>query len=251
MDKYAAIVSFWQNKKISNVAELEVALNGHIILFAYHSGKIENSSITYNDTREIFEHDGVTSYTGDLKTLFEIHNAREASRYMFAAYENRIQLDESFIKKLHYELTKGTYDTRRFQLGERPGHFKKHDYVTGIEEVGALPEDVNSEILELLDEIKNVQKRDVLTAAAYFHAKFENIHPFADGNGRVGRLATNYFFIQNDHPPIIFHEDSKKSYYSSLEAWDRSQNIEAMKLYLKMETVRTWEKQLGRKVYCK
>ena len=244
MDAYNAIIDHWQNKKISNVAELAAALNGHIILFAYHSGKIENSNITYNDTREIFEHDGVTSYTGDLRTLFEIRNAKDASRYMFDAYENSSKLDMSFIKHLHYELTKGTYDTRRFQIGERPGSFKKHDYVTGIEDVGALPEDVHGEIAELLDEISNVRQRDVLTAAAYFHAKFENIHPFADGNGRVGRMATNYFFIKNDHPPIIFHEDSKKSYYSSLEAWDRLQNIEAMKLYLKMETVRTWEKLL-------
>lgn len=48
------------------------------IAFAYHSGKIENDKITYQDTREIFEHDGVVSYTGDLRTLFEIRNGREA-----------------------------------------------------------------------------------------------------------------------------------------------------------------------------
>ena len=77
MDAYNAIIDHWQNKKISNVAELAAALNGHIILFAYHSGKIENSNITYNDTREIFEHDGVTSYTGDLRTLLEIRNAEQ------------------------------------------------------------------------------------------------------------------------------------------------------------------------------
>lgn len=48
------------------------------IAFVYHSGKIENDKITYQDTREIFEHDGVVSYTGDLRTLFEIRNGREA-----------------------------------------------------------------------------------------------------------------------------------------------------------------------------
>ena len=57
-------------------AALPEALSVHSISFAYHSGKIENENVTYHDTREIFEHDGVTSYTGDLRTLYEIRNAK-------------------------------------------------------------------------------------------------------------------------------------------------------------------------------
>ena len=70
-------VALWRRRKITTDAELAEALNGHSIAFAYHSGKIENERITYNDTREVFERDGVTSYTGDLRTLFEIRNAKE------------------------------------------------------------------------------------------------------------------------------------------------------------------------------
>ena len=59
-------------------------------------------------------------------------------------------MDEAFVKELQKKLTKNTYDTRRFQLGERPGEYKHHDYVTGREEAGAPPEDVQEEMEELL-----------------------------------------------------------------------------------------------------
>ena len=62
MTNYEKAVALWKRKKITNDAKLAEAMNGHSIAFAYHSGKIENEKITYNDTREIFDHDGVTSY---------------------------------------------------------------------------------------------------------------------------------------------------------------------------------------------
>ena len=63
----------------------------------------------------------------------------------------------------------------------------------------------------LLSEIQNISRQDTLAAAAYFHAAFESIHPFADGNGRTGRLLLNYFLVINNHPPLIgnFYEDYK------------------------------------------
>ena len=142
MDNYNKAVALWQSKQIATDAALAEALNGHSIAFAYHSGKIENEKITYHDTREIFEHDGVTSYTGDLRTLFEIRNAKEANEYFLSAFNAGLPISETLIKEFQRLLTQNTYDTRRWQLGERPGEYKKHDYVTGKEEIGAPPEDV-------------------------------------------------------------------------------------------------------------
>lgn len=246
MTDYEKAVALWQGKKITNGAELSAALNGHSIAFAYNSGKIENDNITYYDTREIFEKDGVTSYTGDLRTLFEIRNAKEASEFFLTAYENRRLFDEDFIKELHKILTQNTYDARRYQLGERPGEYKRNDYVTGKSEVGALPEDVEEEMAELLAEMQEVKPENALTAAAFFHAKFENIHPFADGNGRTGRLAMNYFLVLHLHPPIIIHEEDRKKYYAALEAWDNELQLEPLKKFLMEQTVKTWAKQIQR-----
>ena len=63
MDQYTKAVALWQSRQIKTDAELAEALNGHSVSFAYHSGNLENERITYHDTREIFDHDGVTSKT--------------------------------------------------------------------------------------------------------------------------------------------------------------------------------------------
>lgn len=246
MTDYEKALTLWQQKHITTDAQLAEALNVHSIAFAYHSGKLENENVTYHDTREIFEHDGVTSYTGDLRTLFEIRNAKEANELFLCAFRDRRALDEAFVKELQRQLTHGTYDTRRWQLWERPGEYKRHDYVTGREEVGAAPEDVADEMGELLSEIQDVPAQNALTAAAYFHAKFENIHPFADENGRTGRLAMNYFLVLHDHPPIVIHEEDRKGYYEALEAWDREQELEPLRQFLQEQTVKTWAKQIAR-----
>ena len=246
MTDYEKTVAFWQSKCITTDAELAEAMNGHSIAFAYHSGRIENENITYNDTREIFEHDGVTSYTGDLRTLFEIRNAKEANGLLLQAFRERRPLDEMLMKEFQYRLTQGTYDSRRWQLGERPGEYKHHDYVTGKEEIGAIPEDVQVEMAELLSELSDVSDKKALTAAACFHAKLENIHPFADGNGRTGRLAMNYFLLLHDHPPIVIHQEDRKNYYAALEVWDTEQDLDPLTSFLQEQTVKTWEKQVER-----
>lgn len=246
MTNYEKALELWQKKNVQTDAELAEALNGHSIAFAFHSGKIENDRITYHDTREIFEHDGVTSYTGDLRTLFEIRNAKEANELFLCAFRDKRPFDEAFIRELQLQLTHGTYDTRRWQLGERPGEYKRHDYVTGKGEVGAAPEDVAEELSELLEELHDINSKNVLTTAAYFHAKFENIHPFADGNGRTGRLAMNYLLVLYGHPPIIIHEEDRQDYYGALEAWDTQQDLAPLRAFLQAQTEKTWEKQIAR-----
>ena len=246
MTNYEKAVALWRQRRITNDAELAEALNGHGVMFAYHSGKIENERVTYHDTREIFEHDGVTSYTGDLRTLFEIRNAKEAHELFLDSFSERRPIDETLVKAFQYKLTQNTYDTRRYQLGERPGEYKRHDYVTGKEEVGAAPEDVAEELSELLLELREIPDDRALTAAAYFHAKFENIHPFADGNGRTGRLLMNYLLVLHDHPPIIVHEEDRRDYFEALEAWDGAQDLEPLIAFLKAQTSKTWQKQIER-----
>ncbi len=100
MNQYEKTVAFWQRKNITNDAELAEVLNGYSISFAYHSGKMENDQISFNDIREIFEHDGVTSYTGDLRTLLEIRNAKEANELLLSSFNIKRPLDEALLKKI-------------------------------------------------------------------------------------------------------------------------------------------------------
>ena len=246
MTEYEKTVALWQEKSITNDAELAEALHAQCISFAYNSGKIENDKITFFDTREIFDHDGVSSYTGDLRTLFEIQNARKAYEFFLVSFQEKRAFDESLIKGFHKELTQGTFDDRRWKRGERPGEYKKNDYVVGKMEVGAYPEDVQSEMKELLEELKDIPNDKALLSAAYFHAVFETIHPFADGNGRCGRLAMNYFLVLHNHPPITIHEVDRMGYYSSLEAWDSREELDPLVVFLQEQAVKTWRIQLDR-----
>lgn len=248
VDRYKKAVALWRQRNIQTDAELAEALNGHSVSFAYHSGNLENERVTYNDTREIFDHDGVSSYTGDLRTLFEIRNAKDANELFLQAFQAGRPLDESLVKEFQRLLTQNTYDTRRYQLGERPGEYKRHDYVTGKNEIGAAPEDVDEEMGELLEELRDIPADKLLRAAAYYHVKFENIHPFADGNGRTGRLTMNYFLVTHNHPPITIHQEDRKAYYAALEAWDERQELAPMEAFLREQTVKTWEKQIVRSV---
>ena len=118
--------------------------------------------------------------------------------------------------------------------------------MTGREEIGAAPEDVAEEMDELIAELQEVSDEKALIAAAYFHAKFENIHPFADGNGRTGRLLMNYLLVLHNHPPIVIHEEDRRLYYGALEAWDSVQDLQPLAEFLKEQTGKTWQKQIER-----
>ena len=244
--RYEDIVAVWRSRQVETAADVACEMNGNGVAFIYHSAKIENDRITYHDTREIFDHGGVTGYTGDVRSLFEIQNSVAAYYRMLDAFEKREPLSETLICELQGLLTQGTYDTLRYQNGERPGAYKKNDYVTGVRKVGALPEDVPEELGELVKELENVRTEQALTAAAYFHAKFESIHPFADGNGRAGRLLMNYLLLLLDHPPIIVHEEDRRAYYDALEWFDSDQELDSLVDFLKAQTVKTWQVRFER-----
>ena len=79
--------------------------------------------------------------------------------------------------------------------------------------------------------------------AAYFHARFENIHPFADGNGRVGRTLLNYLNMINNIPPVIIYDEDKKYYYECLEKYDTDDDISSLEEFFEYEMERTWQKR--------
>ena len=248
--KYNDVIAYWQSLKIDSKEKLEKVLDNFRILFAYNSGAIENDEITYHDTREIFENGKVISFTGNLRTIFEISNQKICYEYLLDKIIKKEKISEVLIKKVHELLTVGTYDERRYILnGERPGEYKKHDYVTGREEVGASVNEVVKEIENLLNEVNSVNTNnaeDIIKIATYFHNKFENIHAFADGNGRVGRTLTNYILMINNVPPLIVYDEDKKYYYAALEKYDKEDDIKSMIEFFKYEMEKTWKKTLDK-----
>lgn len=239
---YQEVIKKWQEKEIRTVDDLKQSLSSYRILFAYNSGVIENPEITYHNTREIFENGKVVNYTGDLRTLYEIENQKKCFDFMLQKIADREPITPELILDIHKKLTKGTYDENRWEKGERPGMFKIHDYCVADEQ-GALPEEVPGEIQELCEELEDIPDRgeNIFKAAAYLHCKFENIHPFADGNGRVGRTLMNYFLMTHDYPPIVVFNKMKDRYYKALGEYDKTGEVSMYVDFMKDSMEETWE----------
>lgn len=245
---YDKSLSLWRSFDLKTPSDLDCHLDSFRILFAYNSGRIENEDISFHDTREIFENGRVSGYTGDVRAIFEQQNQKLCYEFLKEKIILREPLSIPLIKEIHLILVSGTYDEGRFlKNGERAGEFKKHDYVTGRNEVGAAPEDVETELSELLAELAENEGKDILKLGAYLHARFEYIHPFADGNGRVGRTLLNYFLMINGHPPVIIYDEDKRLYYETLEKYDEEEELLPLYEFLKYETEKTWQRTLERR----
>jgi len=246
MDKYDKICSAWKTLELESRNDLENCLESFKVLFAYHSGRIENDQITYDDTKEVFDRDALTAYTGDIRTIFEIQNQRICYEFLLDKIIEKEPLSIDLIKQIHKKLARGTYDERRYHFNnERPGEYKKHDYVTGPDEIGLPPEEVSDAMENLLAQV-NEPVENVLVTAAFLHAWFEYIHPFADANGRTGRTILNYFLLINNHPPVVIKNEEKKDYLNALRAFDREEDLNPLIDFLKAATVNTWERMLSR-----
>ena len=129
--------------------------------------------------------------------------------------KGKAKLTESFIKELHYLLKSGTSDSRKdwFKVGE----YKKLPNEVGGNET-CPPKEVSTKMKKLLFDYHNIEKKsfeDIID----FHYQFEIIHPFQDGNGRVGRLILFKECLANNIVPFIIDEDIKLFYYKGLQEW--------------------------------
>lgn len=182
----------------------------------YNSNHMEGSRLTRNQTRYIFE----TNTVGVENEVLNVDDVIETVNH-FHCIDLVIDhaddiLSEKFIKKLHLTLKNGTSDSRkeRFAVGE---YKKIPNEVGGMDT--ALPEEVADKMKTLLKEY-NVIKEKTLEDILDFHVKFERIHPFQDGNGRVGRLIMFKECLKHNIVPFIIEDNLKLFYYRGLKEWD-------------------------------
>jgi len=186
------------------------------IELTYNSNHIEGSSLTHEQTRYIFETNTIDVENGSLNVDDVIETANHFRLVSLIIDNAKSTLTQEFIKKLHLLLKNGTSDSRKdwFAVG---------DYKKLPNEVGGmnttLPEDVPKKMKELLDEY-NAKEEKSLDDVLDFHVKFEKIHPFQDGNGRVGRLIMFKECLKYNIIPFIIEDDMKMFYYRGLAEWE-------------------------------
>ena len=155
------------------------------IELTYNSNHMEGSRLTADQTRYIFETNTIGVLKDETINVDDIIETSNHFRCIDLIIENRSKkLSEAFIKELHRVLKYGTSDSRKawFAVGD----YKKQPNEVGGE-ITTLPRDVHAEMRRLLTEYENGAPK-TLEDIVEFHARFEKIHPFQDGNGRVGRL---------------------------------------------------------------
>ena len=182
----------------------------------YNSNHIEGSRLTHDQTRYIFETNtiGITDESVNVDDIIETTNHFRCIDLIIDRAEER--LSEKYIKELHYILKSGTSDHRKdwFAVGD----YKKLPNEVGGRDT-ALPEEVADKMKVLLTEYNGKEKKtfeDILD----FHVKFERIHPFQDGNGRVGRLIMFKECLKYNIVPFIIEDNLKMFYYRGLKEWD-------------------------------
>ena len=200
--------------------EKETGLKGGIyhkiqIDLTYNSNHIEGSKLTHDQTRFIFETKtlGVTDEVVKVDDIIETVNHFHCIDVIIEGAHTK--LSESFIKQLHYLLKSGTTDSQK-------PWFKVGDYKMLENEVGGeattKPADVAAEMKSLLMEY-NSKSEITLDDVLNFHVRFEAIHPFQDGNGRIGRLIMFKECLKRNIVPFIITEELKLYYYRGIKNW--------------------------------
>lgn len=193
------------------------------INMTYNSNHIEGSKLTKDQTRYIYE----TKTIGDLdnnKAIYSVDDIIETVNHFrcidFVIENADKKLTSKFIKKLHLLLKNGVMTD--YQKGYPIGEYKKYQNEVG-DILTSAPNQVSDDIENLLKEYESQEIS--FKSIVDFHVKFETIHPFQDGNGRVGRLIILKECLKNGIVPFFIDEEHKFFYYNGLKKYDEDRNV--------------------------
>lgn len=207
-------------------AEKSAGLHGGIyhriqVDLTYNSNHIEGSRLTHDQTRFIFETNTIGIADGTVNVDDIVETANHFKCIDMIIDSANYPLSESFIKQLHAVLKNGTSDSRLDWFAV--GNYKKLPNEVGGNDT-VLPEKVSEEMKQLISEYNRIEVK-TLDDLLDFHYRFESIHPFQDGNGRVGRLILFKECLRNNIVPFIIEDDLKMYYYRGLKEWQNERGF--------------------------
>ena len=239
MSLYHTILSRWQSQQLRRPSDLDKALGEFNPLFAYHTERLEGREADLETAREYFQTGTVSQFTGDPQMLIRLYDQKRCYEYLRERVLARDEMDTALVLELHRILNSGAYnDPALLRRGERAGEFKKQDLVAGG--AGSPAREVGRELDQLMEEVSGYCGTELLSAAAYLHCRFENIHPFAAGNGATGRVLLNFFLLCRDHPPLVIFSEDKERYLQCLTTYDNTRDPRPMRDFLEEELSKTW-----------
>lgn len=203
--------------------EMELAQRSYdedsLVRMAYNSNAIEGSTLTLTETEVIYEGEFVSGKPG--REQIAARGIFEASAFLEDALESDAPLDQDLIRDLHERCALDLQPRARGSYRSTPA------IIRASRTVPLAAHKIRSAIDDLVFGYEQlVEEQGALPAIVWFHAAFERIHPFADGNGRTGRLLMNHQLQQAGFPPITIKVDNSQEYKASLEAWQADDDPE-------------------------
>ena len=214
--EYREIMKSFTKKQIKDI------LDRFTVNFTYESNAIEGNSLTLKDVTLILG-ENIVPKNKDLREVYETRNTREVHELLF---NNKIKINIKDIINVQSILVKDT--------GVQIGFKKLPNYIIMRNLKTTPPEKVKQEIIKLIQWYNsNKDKIHPLKLASLFHGKFEQIHPFEDGNGRVGRFLINIILVNNKYPPLIIRKSQRIAYLTTLEKFDEKYTVSLERFILK------------------
>ncbi len=192
-----------------STASLKDLLDRFTANFTYESNALEGNSLTLKDVVIVmFENASIKGK--DLREIYETRNSREVVELII---KNKFSVSHEDIIKMHKILVR--------DIKIQAGYKRVPNFILGRKMKTAPPEKTKEEMDNLIKWYEeNKERMHPLKLAAIFHGKFEQIHPFEDGNGRVGRFLINVILLNNKYPPLIIRKSQRLSYLDALEKFD-------------------------------
>ncbi|MGE0792675.1 MAG: Fic family protein [Candidatus Woesearchaeota archaeon] len=199
----------WETKfQKLDVNSREEILNDFLIDFCYNTTSIEGNTITLKETEKLF----VEHKTPKDRSLREIYDLQNTKKVFFDIFEKKLKINHKLIEKIHDDLLEN--------VDVRKGYRTTDIRVTKSRFSSSPAQYVKTDMDLLLKWFDENKKLHPLILASLFHHKFEKIHPFADGNGRTGRMLANLILLKNNYPPLIIRKKNRTKYLNALSKAD-------------------------------
>lgn len=218
-DRINDLAAEYRRLAVKNKAAIKELTLSELPEMVYNSNAIENSTLTLEDTEDILIRNQIRT-DHEIREIYEAKNLASAIEFLIDNPDKEISV--KLILKMHKILLSNIRD-------EIAGRFRINDeWVRVGTHIGANPEFVDGFMRDLVEKY-NKDDKYFIDKIAYFHAEFENIHPFGDGNGRIGRLIANEQLDMLGLPPIIIPNKSKfDDYYPALDEYTKTNRVDKL-----------------------
>lgn len=203
----------------------------------YHSNAIEGNSLTLYETKAVLE-DGVTISGKSFREHAEANNHKEAIEYVEDLIKEDIPFNQRIIKDIHAIVLQGIDRSLAGKYRNTPA------LITGANHTPPSPELIQDEMDRLVEWYEDNEQLHPVEKASLLHAKFVNIHPFGDGNGRTSRLLMNFELMKAKYPPITIEKDDRFKYYEVLDVSGAEGDFDPFIEFVAERSVNTLENYL-------